>query len=301
MVMADGRRSMTTNELVRLLIEYGDVNSVESITRVGPYLEALAHAFGDREVRGITAKDLHAFHQEVRATQAGDPVRALLEQKSAKWEAAYVPRAQGLIGPLQWESERPVGALVQLFDQPDFRPQRILELGCGDGVNAVFMASLGSHVTAVDVSPTALMMAREKQAAAGVNIEFIEGDVFELDLGSEPFDFIFDRGMFHHVQVFHFEDYKNLVADRLRPGGYFHLICHHTSARPTALLDCLCGFVGMLLNLVVGTLVEMGAGFTADELREVFSDRFQFHSMDLVWDDNNRPFRFVSSVMERIV
>jgi hypothetical protein len=105
--------------------------------------------------------------------------------------------------------------------------------------------------------------------------------------------------MFHHVQVFHFEDYKDLVADRLVPDGLFHLICHHVSTRPTVLLDCLAGFVGKLLGFLSGTLVETGAGFTADELREIFSERFRFQSIDLVWDDNNRPLCFASAVMQR--
>ena len=89
---------------------------------------------------------------------------------------------------------------MELFDRPGFRPRRVLELGCGDGVNAVFMASRGCAVTAVDVSPTALEMAREKQREAGVEVEFIEGDVFELEPAGEPYDFVFDRGMLHHLR-----------------------------------------------------------------------------------------------------
>ena len=130
--------------------------------------------------------------------------------------------------------------------------------------------------------------------------QFVEGDVFTLDLGPEPYDFVFDRGMFHHVQVFHFEDYKNLVADHLVPSGYFHLICHHVSTRPTVLLDGLCGQVAKLLCFLTGMLVETGTGFTADELHEVFSDRFRFESTDLIWDDNNRPLCFASSLLQRI-
>ena len=247
----------------------------------------------------MTARELHDFHQRIRSTAAVTPLLRLLAEKALKWEAAYVPRSQGLIGPLEWESEQPVQALVDLFDRPGFAPKRVLELGCGDGVNAVFMASRGCEVTAVDLSPTALAMAQEKQRAAGVDLELVEGDVFELDLGATPFDFVFDRGMFHHVQVFHLEDYKNLVADRLTPAGHLHLICHHVSTRLTALLDCQHGFVGKLLGFLSGILVGMGTGFTVAEVHEVFTDRFRMESMELVMDDNGRPFRFVSSLMQR--
>jgi 2-polyprenyl-3-methyl-5-hydroxy-6-metoxy-1,4-benzoquinol methylase len=291
---------MTTRDLAALLLEYGRSNSITSIVDAGPYLEALADRFGDRDVRDVSAKDLHTFHEQVCGSPAVEPLLTLLDEKSKRWEAAYVQRAQGLV-PLQWESPRPVRALVELFGKPGFNPRRVLELGCGNGMNAVFMASRGCQVTAVDVSHTALEMAREQQRVAGVDIELVEGDIFELPLNRQAYDFVFDRGMFHHVQVFHYEDYKELVAERLTPNGWFHLICHHVSTRPTFPLDCLCGFVGKLLGFLSGALVETGAGFTADELHEIFSDRFRFQSIDLVWDDNNRPLCFASSLMQRIV
>jgi 2-polyprenyl-3-methyl-5-hydroxy-6-metoxy-1,4-benzoquinol methylase len=290
---------MTTHELVALLLDYGRANRVERIGSVAPYLEALARAFGDRDVRSVSARELHAFHRGVGAS-LGQAVSRALETKSQRWETIYACRARKLLDWLPWESEGPVRALVALFEQRGFQPRRVLELGCGDGVNAVFMASRGCQVTAVDISPTALEMAREKQRAAGVAVQFVEANVFELGPPRQPYDFVFDRGLFHHVQVFHFEDYKNLVADQLASDGYFHLICHHVSMRPTVLVDCLCGSIGKLLGFLSGVLVETGAGFTADELREIFADRFRFESLDLIEDDNNRPFRFASALMRRM-
>jgi 2-polyprenyl-3-methyl-5-hydroxy-6-metoxy-1,4-benzoquinol methylase len=291
---------MTTEELVGRLLEFGRANSVPSLIAVAPYLEALARELGDREVRSVTAKDLHDFHGGVGAELA-EPVAGGLKRKSLGWEAIYSSRSRQLLGPLQWESERPVRALVELFDRPGFQPHTVLELGCGDGVNAVFMAGRGCAVTAVDISATAIEMAREKQRDAGVDVEFAEGDAFELETPGEPFDFVFDRGMLHHLPVFQFEDYKDLVADRLSPGGLFHLICHHVSTRPTVVLDSMYGgALGKLLGLLTGPLVETGCGFSDDELREIFSDRFEIESIDLIDDDNNRPFRFESAVMRRI-
>jgi 2-polyprenyl-3-methyl-5-hydroxy-6-metoxy-1,4-benzoquinol methylase len=292
-------RTFTTGQLVDVLVDYGITNDVDRIRRVAAYLQELAQEFGDRDVRTVTAKELGSFHTRVAATTAGVPVMELLGEKAGKWEAVYAPRAQGLVGPLQWESDQPVRALVDLFDRPRFRPRRVLELGCGDGVNAVFMASRGCEVTAIDISATALRMAEDKRRAAGVEIAFLEGDVFATVPPTEEYDFIFDRAMLHHLQVFSFEDYKELVADHLVDEGYFHLICHHVSARTTMVLDCLCGFVGILLGFLTGVLVEMGTGFTAEELRTIFSDRFSFRSMEIIPDDNDRPFRFVSSLMQK--
>jgi 2-polyprenyl-3-methyl-5-hydroxy-6-metoxy-1,4-benzoquinol methylase len=290
---------MTTKELVGRLVEFGRANSVESLIAAAPYLEALGEEFGEREARSVTARDLHDFHRDVGA-ELSETVASGLKRKSLRWEAIYSSRSQQLLGCLPWESERPVRALTELFERPGFQPLRVLELGCGDGVNAVFMASRGCAVTAVDVSPTALAMAREKQREAGVEIELVEGDVFELELTPEPYDFVFDRGMLHHLQVFQFEDYKHLVAERLAPDGLFHLICHHVSTRPTVVLDGMYGgALGKLLGFLTGPLQETGCGFTEDELREIFSDRFEFESIELIDDDNNRPFRFESALMRR--
>jgi 2-polyprenyl-3-methyl-5-hydroxy-6-metoxy-1,4-benzoquinol methylase len=203
---------MTTEDLVALLLDYGESNTVESLVAARPYLEALAEGFGDRDARSITAKELHAFHRQIAQSPAVSPLLALLDKKAQRWETAYSLRSRGVVDCLQWESPRPVRALVELFDRPGFRPRRVLELGCGDGVNAVFMASRGCQVTAVDISPTAVKTARSKARAAKVDVDFVEGDIFDLEVRRERYDFVFDRGMFHHVQVFHFQDYEQLVA-----------------------------------------------------------------------------------------
>jgi 2-polyprenyl-3-methyl-5-hydroxy-6-metoxy-1,4-benzoquinol methylase len=290
---------MTTEELVGRLLEFGRANSVQSLVTAAPYLEALAQRFGDREVRSVTARDLHDFHRDA-ATELAEPVASGLRRKSLRWEAIYSSRSRQLLDCLPWESDRPVSALVELFDRSEFQPGRVLELGCGDGVNAVFMASRGCEVIAVDVSPTALEMARAKEREAGVEVEFVEGDIFALEPAREPYDFVFDRGTLHHLQVFQFEDYKDLVAEQLAQDGRFHLICHHVSTRPTVILDGMYGgAMGKLLGFLTGPLEETGCGFTDDELREIFSDRFAIESIDLIDDDNNRPFRFESALMRR--
>ena len=288
---------MTTAKLVGRLLEFGRVNSVESLIAAAPYLDALAKTFGDRDVRSVTARDLSEFHRDAGAGLA-EPVMSGLRRKSLGWEAIYSSRMRGLLGPLQWESPNPVGALVELFKRPGFQPASVLELGCGDGVNAVFMAGRGCRVTAVDVSKTALEMGRERQREAGVEVEFVLGDVFELELGKQAYDLVFDRGLLHHVPVFRFEDYERLVADRLAPGGHFHLICHHVSTRPTVALDATYGgAMGKLLGYLTGPLVETGCGFTDEELREIFSARFEMESIELIDDDEGRPFRFESALM----
>jgi 2-polyprenyl-3-methyl-5-hydroxy-6-metoxy-1,4-benzoquinol methylase len=289
---------VTTEELFGRLLEFGRANSVPSLVEAGPYLEALARELGEKDVRSVTARDLHDFQAKATPELAAALAEGL-RRKSVRWEAIYSSRSQQLLGVLPWESERPVTALVELFDRPGIEPRRVLELGCGDGVNAVFMAQRGCEVTAVDISGTAIEMARRKALDAGVDVHLLAGDVFELGLEGS-FDLVFDRGLLHHLQVFQFEDYCRLVADRLAAGGLLHLICHHVSTRPTVVLDAMYGgAIGKLLGFLTGPLQETGCGFTEDELRQIFSERFEVESIELIDDDNNRPFRFESALLRR--
>ena len=287
---------MTTEELFSRLLSFGRANAVPSLVEAAPYLEALGRSLGDRDVRTVTASDLHDFQANAPAELASALADGL-RRKSVRWEAIYSSRSQQLLGVLPWESDRPVGALVELFGRPGFEPRRVLELGCGDGVNAVFMAEQGCEVTAVDISGTAIEVARQKAAEAGAELDLHVGDVFGADLDG-AYDFVFDRGLLHHLQVFQFEDYADLVADRLSAGGLFHLICHHVSTRPTVVLDAMYGgALGKLLGFLTGPLQETGCGFTEEELRQIFSSRFEIESIELIDDDNNRPFRFESALL----
>ena len=134
-------------------------------------------AVGDGEGSPRLPRRRRDRHRRIRA--------AGLKRKSLGWEAIYSSRRREL-----WAASRGrAGACERAgraFERPDFRPRRVLELGCGDGVNAVFMAARGSAVTAVDVSATALEMAREKQKEAAVEVDWVESDVFELGPPPSP-------------------------------------------------------------------------------------------------------------------
>ncbi len=246
---------MTTKELVGRLVEFGRANSVESLIAAAPYLEALGEAFGEREARSVTARDLHDFHRDVGAELA-ETVASGLKRKSLRWEAIYSSRSQQLLGCLPWESERPVRALVELFERPGFQPQQ----GSRAGLRRRRERRLhGEPRLRGDRRRRLTHGARDgpREAAPGRGGDRV-GRGRRLRARSppgQPYDFVFDRGMLHHLQVFQFEDYKNLVADRLAPAGLFHLICHHVSTRPTVVLDGLYGgALGKLLGFLTGPL-----------------------------------------------
>jgi SAM-dependent methyltransferase len=103
-------------------------------------------------------------------------------------------------GQAPWDTGRPSAELQRLLAKKKLTPCRAVELGCGTGTNAIWLAQQGFDVTAIDISPKAIEIAQAKAAEAGVQVRFLQADVFALpDLGL-PFPFFFDRGCYHVVR-----------------------------------------------------------------------------------------------------
>ena len=76
---------------------------------------------------------------------------------------------------------------------------RALDVGCGSGRDAVYLAKQGWSVTAVDSVDKALASARRRAAEEGVEVQWVKGDVAALDrLGLEPgYNLLYDFGCIH--------------------------------------------------------------------------------------------------------
>jgi SAM-dependent methyltransferase len=122
-------------------------------------------------------------------------------------------------GDTPWETGQPSSELQRVLAEAAIRPCRTLELGCGAGASAVWLAQQGFEVTALDLSELAVERARRKASDAGVRVHFHVADVLKppTDLVG-PFDFFFDRGCYHVVRredvTAHLETLRRLT----RPG-----------------------------------------------------------------------------------
>lgn len=118
-----------------------------------------------------------------------------LMSDASRWNDRY------LKNDTPWETGQPSSQLRKILEEIALAPCRAVELGCGTGANAVWLAGQGFDVTAVDISALALERARNRAETAGTKVNFLLLDVLQpIQNLSGPFDFFFDRGCYHVVR-----------------------------------------------------------------------------------------------------
>jgi methyl halide transferase len=151
------------------------------------------------------------------------------QQLIERWDRAY--RGQQRPG---WDTGLIADDLKRAVSEGHIKPCRIVELGCGSGTNAIFLASQGFDVTAIDVAPTALGIADAKARKAGVGVRWLLADVLNLpDLGT--FDLIFDRGCYHNVRYANAAGFVEAVRQLSHPGSRALIVSLNRAGPPGVL------------------------------------------------------------------
>lgn len=144
---------------------------------------------------------------------------------AALWEERYRDR------PRVW-SGRPNAALVR--HAGPLPPGRALELGCGEGADAIWLASAGWQVEAVDVSPTAIgrgWQAAREQGIPSDRITWVVANLAQFR-PSGPYDLV--SACFLHSPIpFPRLEVLRRAADRVSPGGHL-LVVEHATPPPWA-------------------------------------------------------------------
>jgi SAM-dependent methyltransferase len=115
--------------------------------------------------------------------------------------------------------------LVRLVESGDLLPGRAIDLGCGEGDNAIFLAQHGFQVTAVDFSPAAIAKAKAKAHEAGADVDFVIDDLTRLTGVSGHFDVLVDYGTFDDLSNRDRAAYVDQVRSLAKPGAKFLLWC----------------------------------------------------------------------------
>lgn len=104
---------------------------------------------------------------------------------------------------LYWDIDEPDQNLISWFMRLTNLPTTVLELGCGSGDNAVWLAKQGCQVTVVDFHNSAITKTKQLAEQHKVKVNVIQQDLIKDAWIDQKFDLVFDRGYFH-----------TLIADR---------------------------------------------------------------------------------------
>ncbi|MGH3859757.1 class I SAM-dependent methyltransferase [Actinokineospora sp.] len=138
--------------------------------------------------------------------------------------------AEGRPDKLPWHRDEPNRLLVALTKtaQP---PGRALDIGCGSGAFADYLAARGFDVIAIDLHPDAVAMARARSAASQTPFTVLHEDVLDY-APNEPFDLILDSGCLHNMNRAGMRAYRTrLIESWLHPGAAY-VLEHWTKRHP---------------------------------------------------------------------
>jgi 2-polyprenyl-3-methyl-5-hydroxy-6-metoxy-1,4-benzoquinol methylase len=172
--------------------------------------------------------------------------------------------------PLQeipWNIENPPEALIQLIESGKVKPCSAIDLGCGAGNYAVYLAGKGFTVTGVDISETAIKYAKKNAKDKNVSCDFHRADVLG-DLGKEvnkTFDFAYDWELLHHIYPENRNKYVENVQRLINPGGRYLSVCFNEK-------DVQFGGSGKYRKTQLGTILYFSS---EDELRKLFGAYFK--------------------------
>jgi SAM-dependent methyltransferase len=160
-------------------------------------------------------------------------------------------------GNTPWDTRRPSSELQRILREYEIAPGRALELGCGTGTNAVFLATRRFEVTAVDISPLAIQQAQVKVDEVDASVTLLAADLLKLpDLGN-PFAFIFDRGVYHAVRQENLAGYFNTLSSVTAPGSMYLTLAGNANeirategGPPQVSAEEICRELGPLMDLV---------------------------------------------------
>ncbi|MFE7464664.1 class I SAM-dependent methyltransferase [Streptomyces sp. NPDC057499] len=214
----------------------------------------------DRTVR--TVEDVLALLDGLFASES-ETGQVATGDREVFWDRFYADRSR----PVAFFGAKPDENLAAYLDQGLVTPGRALDLGCGAGRNALYLASHGFEVDAIDLSPVAVAWAEDRAHEGGVDARFLCGDAFALPAAklSGPYDLVVDSGCFHHLPPHRRVSYLALLDRVLAPGGHLALTCFAA------------GEMGMGSELADADLyrareLQGGLAYTPESLRWIFSD-----------------------------
>lgn len=180
---------------------------------------------------------------------------------------------------IPWNIETPPELLVDFLKQKQIAPCKGVDLGCGPGNYAIYLAKNGFEMTGVDISPTAIKIARQKSAKKEADAAFLCADLTENPFRIfGAFDFAFEWEVLHHILPEKRDRYIKNISQLLNSKGRYLAVCFSEE-------DTNFGGQGKYRKTPISTLLYFS---TKDELEKLYAPHFNIIEIKTVSVPGNK-------------
>lgn len=203
------------------------------------------------------------------------PGRALVsEDRDFDFEALYQgkpPNEAGFnLSIVPWDLGEPQPALVSLEKTGQLRSE-ILDAGCGQGENALFLAECGYLVCGFDYAPTAIEQARQRASTCGVDLELVVEDATRLEGLTQRFSTALDSGLYHTLVGQERTEYAAALHRVTLEGAQLHIFCFSDADSPGVGMPGRAGLDDLHMHLAGHWSIH---GIEATQLTTTFTREF---------------------------
>ena len=142
-----------------------------------------------------------------------------MSEDKFRWNNAYVSGEY----KNHWHYSNPSQELATLLAAGVVRKGRALDIGCGAGVETMFLAESDFRASGIDLSDKAIELAKSSGKRRGLRIDFRTGTVLDMPYHDNEFVFLNDRGCLHNLDLDEWTGYASEVTRVAKPSAYFLL------------------------------------------------------------------------------
>jgi cyclopropane fatty-acyl-phospholipid synthase-like methyltransferase len=123
-----------------------------------------------------------------------------------------------------WEIEGPQSEIVHLVERGEIKSP-VLDVGCGTGENALYLAGFGFEVVGIDIVPIAVEKALSKAQKRSLPATFLVWDALILQELQGSFNTVIDSGFFHALPDKKRSVFVQSLASVINPDGTYFMMC----------------------------------------------------------------------------
>lgn len=177
------------------------------------------------------------------------------------------------IEDIPWNVSTPPDALVDLVTSGKIKPCKAIDMGCGAGNYAIYLASLGFEMTGFDNSKSAIEIAKSNAKKKRVECDFRVADVLGMLVEvQETFDFVYDWHLLHQFYPKQRKPYCKNVYKILNSGGKYLSVCFSEKNQQF-------GGAGKYRTTSLGTRLYFSS---EAELKRLFDNYFQIQELKII-------------------